>query len=120
MKVSYLILFIALIAYGNCFDISTITCIITNEKVQQQVINVYKAIQTEDFTTIITTAISAYYSVKDEIEKCFEPKPALRALEIQPVECARPDSYAKCKERCKGALHMICKKDCFNLWCLQF
>ena len=120
MKASYLILFIALIAHGNCFDISTITCIISNEKVQQQVVNVYKAIQTKDLKTIISSAIFAYYSVKDEIAKCFEPKPALRTLEIQPATCARPDSYAECKERCKGTLHMICKKDCFNLWCLQF
>ena len=120
MKATYLILFLAVFAYGNCFDIDTIKCIISNEKVQEQFMKVLEALKTKDMTTIITTVTTAYLSVKDEINKCLEPKPVLRALEVQPVECAKPESYAKCKERCKGMLNMICRKDCFNLWCLQF
>ena len=114
MKASYFLLFLALIAYGNCFDFSVITCIITNQNIQKQAINIYKAIQTKDITKIITTVISAYFSVKDDVEQCLEPKPALRAA----AECVRPELYSRCREKCKGMLHMICKKDCYNAWCL--
>ena len=114
MKSSYLFLFIALIAYGNCFDFSIITCIITNENIQQQAINIFKAIKTKDIPTIISTVISAYFSIKDDVMNCLEPKPALRAT----AECQKPELYARCKEKCTGMLHMICKKDCYNCWCL--
>ena len=120
MKSYYLILFVALIACSNCFDFSTLVCLITNEKIKNEAMKVYDAIQTQDIQNIIVTVWSAYLSVKDEFDKCLEPTPSLRALEVVAVPCSNEEEYGKCRERCTGMLNMLCKKDCYNLWCLNY
>ena len=115
MKSLLIITLIALVACGNFGEnaLDFIGCVLKNENIQTQAINLFNSFKTKDVSNIITTVISVYLSVKDDIKECLEPKPALRSL----YECINQKGYQKCREKCKGILHMICKRDCFNTWC---
>ena len=116
MKSLLIITLLALVACGNFGEnaLDFIGCVIKNENIKNQAVNLFNSFKTKDVSNIISTAIFAYLSVKDEIKECLEPKPAFRSLQA----CVNQKNYDNCRQRCKGMLHMICKKDCFNAWCL--
>ena len=116
MRSLLIITLVALVACGNFGEntLDFIGCVLKNENIKNQAVNLFNSFKTKDVSNIISTAIFAYLSVKDDIKECLEPKPALRTL----VECANKEGYNKCRKKCKGILHMICKRDCFNAWCL--
>jgi hypothetical protein len=43
-----------------------------------------------------------------------EKNPIFRALK----GCVNQKNYDRCRSTCHGMLHLICKKDCYNAWCL--
>ena len=120
MKFSLFIALIAIVSVGtNDYSLDVLTCILKNEKVYAQAIKIIDAIKTEDMSTIISTFLSSYEVLKEVISECTQEKPNFRALEeVKPIICANQERYDKCKANCKGMLHMICKKDCYNCWCL--
>ena len=116
MRSLLIITLVALVSCGNFGEnaLDFIGCVLKNENIKNQAVNLFNSFKTKDVSNIILTAVSVYFSVKDEIKQCLEPKPALRSLE----SCVNQQYYDNCRQRCKGMLHMICKKDCFNAWCL--
>ena len=99
-----LILFLIALVTGNNIKkekIDIIVCILKNEKVREEVLNVIKSFETKDFTKIISTVFSAYFVIKENVMNCINQK-----------------NYDRCRSQCKGMLHLICKKDCYNAWCL--
>ena len=116
MKYNLIILLITLVVGSNInerrFDI--FLCIVKNTKIQEQAINLFNSFKTGDISSIIPTVFSSYFIVKENVIQCFEEKPALRALS----ECVNQKYYDLCRSKCVGMLHMICKKDCYNCWCL--
>ena len=116
MRSLLIITLVALVACGNFGEnaLDFIGCVLKNENIKNQAINLFNSFKTKDVSNIILTAISAYFSVKDDIKECLEPKPTLRSLQ----SCVNQKYYDNCRKTCKGMLHMICKKDCFNAWCL--
>ena len=116
MRSLFIITLIALVACGNFGEnaLDFIGCVLKNENIKNQAVNLFNSFKTKDVSNIILTAVSVYFSVKDDIKECLEPKPTLRSLQ----DCVKREYYEKCRQRCKGMLHMICKKDCFNAWCL--
>ena len=118
MKSLLIITLVALVACGNFGEkaLEFIECVLKKENIKNQAVNLFNSFKTKDISNIISTGISAYLSVKDDIKECLEPKPALRSLAV----CGNQKLYDNCKKRCKGMLHMICKKDCFNAWCLNY
>ena len=116
MKTMLIITLVALVVCGNFGEnaLDFIGCVLKNENIKTQAINLFNSFKTKDISNIISTAISVYLSVKDDIKECLEPMPALRSL----GGCVNQKYYDNCRKRCKGMLHMICKKDCYNAWCL--
>ena len=116
MKLILTILLIALVTGSNVNKegIDIFLCILKNEKIQEEVIKVLKAFETKDISTIISTVFSAYFIVKENVMECIDEKPALRSLS----GCVNQKNYDLCRSKCKGMLHLICKKDCYNCWCL--
>ena len=116
MKSILIIALVALVACGNFENsvLDLVQCVLKNENIKEQALNVFKSFKTKDFPTIFSTIISAYLAVKDDVKECLTPKPSLRRLS----QCLHEDYYQRCRERCKGMLHMICKKHCYNCWCL--
>ncbi len=112
-----LILFLIALVTGNNIKkekIDIIVCILKNEKVREEVLNVIKSFETKDFTKIISTVFSAYFVIKENVMNCINEKPILRSL----TGCINQKNYDRCRSQCKGMLHLICKKDCYNAWCL--
>ena len=120
MKFGLIIALIALVSAGsNDYSLDVLECILKNEKIYDQAIKFIEAIKTEDMSTIISTFLSSYEVLKEVITECTQEKPSVRALdEVKPIVCANQERYDKCRANCKGMLHMICKKDCYNCWCL--
>ena len=120
MKFSLIIALIALVSVGsNDYSRDVIECILENDKIITQAMKIIEAIKTEDMSTIISTFLSSYEVLKEVINECTQKKPTFRALEeVKPIICANQERYDMCKAKCKGMLHMICKKDCYNCWCL--
>ena len=118
MKSFLIITLIALVACGNFGEnaLDFIGCVLKNENIRNQAVNLFKSFKKKDVSNIIATAVSVYLSVKDDIKECLEPKSTLRSL----AGCSNQEYYDKCKKKCKGMLNMICKKDCYNLWCLNY
>ena len=114
MKYNLIIILIVLVIGTSNNGLDIFACILKNEKIYEQAINIINSIQTKDFPTIISTLFSAYEVVKENVMQCIQEKPALRALGA----CVNQKYYDICKSTCKGMLHMICKKDCYNCWCL--
>ena len=115
MKVFFILTLIAFISCNNFETVSKfVTCLIQKENLMGQVQNIIKSFKTKDISTIFSTIFSAYLALKDDIMDCLKTKPTLRSLQ----NCERPDLYQKCKEKCEGPMHLLCKKDCFNCWCL--
>ena len=76
MKAVYLLLLISL---ASCLTLKEkIECFTENKNLLKQVFKVIESFKTKDITTIFTTALSAYYSVKDEIKDCLEGEPNLQ------------------------------------------
>ena len=90
------------------------SCILKNDKIYDQALNIANSILTNGISNIIETIFSAYEIVKENVLQCFQEKPALRAL----GGCVNQLYYDNCIAKCKGMLHLICKKDCYNCWCL--
>ena len=120
MKFGLIIALIALVsAESNDYSLDVLECILKNEKIYDQAIKFIEAIKTGDMSTIISTFLSSYEVLKEVITECTQEKPSFRALEeVKPIVCANQERYDKCRANCKGMLHMICKKDCYNCWCL--
>ena len=121
MKYCLLIALIALVSSSsNDYSLDVLACVLKNEKIYTQAIKIIEAIKTQDMSTIVSTFLSSYEVLKEVINECTQEKPTFRALEedVKPIVCANQARYDKCKSKCKGMLHMICKKDCYNCWCL--
>ena len=116
MKSTLIILLLVLFAGNNVNGelLDSLYCIFKNENIIEQALNIYKSFQTRDISKIISTVFSAYFVIEENVRQCFEEKPALRSL----TECVNPKYYELCRSKCQGMLHMICKKDCYNAWCL--
>ncbi len=116
MKFSLIIVLFALVAGTNTSNngLDIFLCILKNEKIYEQALNIIDSIQTKDVPTIISTLFSAYAVIKENVMECIEEKPILRTLS----GCVNQKYYDICISKCIGMLHMICKKDCYNCWCL--
>jgi len=116
MKPILTILLIALVTASNVNKKGNniFLCISKNEKIREEGIKVLKAFETKDISNIISTIFSAYFVIKENVMKCYDEKPALRSLK----GCVNQKNYERCRANCKGMLHLICKKDCYNAWCL--
>ena len=116
MKSLLIITLLALVSCGNFGEnaLDFIGCVIKNENIKNQAVNLINSFKTKDVSNIISTVISFYLSNKDDIKECLEPNPTLRAM----AGCVNQKNYDNCRQRCKGMLHLICKKDCYNAWCL--
>ena len=116
MKSLLIIILVALVACNNNRENAKefIECVLKNENIKNQTVDLFNSFKTKDVSNIISTAISFYLSVKDDIKECLEPNPTLRAM----AGCVNQKNYDNCRQRCKGMLHLICKKDCYNAWCL--
>ena len=111
------LLLLTLIVFTSCnsFEgISNFVKCLKKENIMEPVQNVIKSFKTKDISSIFTTLLSAFYALKDSIKNCLNAKPTLRKLQ----NCANPELYEKCREKCKGPMHLLCKKDCYNCWCL--
>ena len=114
MKFSLIILLLALVAGTNNNGFEILSCILKNDKIYDQALNIANSILTNDISNIITTIFSAYEVIKETVLQCFQEKQTLRAL----GGCVNQKYYDNCIAKCKGMLHLICKKDCYNCWCL--
>lgn len=116
MKPILIILLIALVTGNNIQKekIDIVLCILKNEKIKEEVINVIQAFETKDISNIISTVFSAYFVIQENVMNCINEKPTLRSL----TGCVNQKFYDRCRSKCHGMLHLICKKDCYNAWCL--
>ncbi len=114
MKSLLIIALVALVACNNYRENAKefIECVLKNENIKT--VDLFNSFKTKDVSNIISNAISFYLSAKDHLKECLEPKPNLRAM----AGCVNQKNYDNCRQRCKGMLHLICKKDCYNAWCL--
>ena len=80
MKSFLLIAILAIVACGSVEDriIEVVTCLVRNEKVKESVVNVVKALKTKDLSTIVSAAISAYRTAKDDVKQCLQFEPVLK------------------------------------------
>ena len=116
MKVLLIFTLLILTSCNNYLEKASdfLTCILKKENVIEQFLNVIKSFKTKDFSTIISTIFSAYLTVKDDVMECLNTKSTLRFLQ----NCINQEMNQKCRSKCKGPMHLLCKKDCFNCWCL--
>ena len=114
MKSLLIIALVALVACNNYRENAKefIECVLKNENIKT--VDLFNSFKTKDVSNIISNAISFYLSAKDHLKECLEPNPNLRAM----AGCVNQKNYDNCRQRCKGMLHLICKKDCYNAWCL--
>ena len=112
-----LILLLITLVTGNNIEkekIDIVLCILKNEKVREEVIKIIKSFETKDITKIIKTIFSSYPSIKEDVMNCVNKKP----IPIPETDCIKPKLHESCRSKCKGMLHLLCKKDCYNTWCL--
>ena len=107
------ILFIFLLSLVSCkTTLETIECVAKNEKVITQVVNVIKSFKTKNFGTIFQAVLEAFFTIKDEVQKCLkeEEEPLLKITkkyEYNPIE------LEKCKMMCGDYFYDYeCVKEC--------
>lgn len=111
MKSFLLIAILAIVACGSVEDriIEVVTCLVRNEKVKESVVNVVKAVKTKDLPTIVSAAVSAYRTAKDDVKRCLQFEPVLKGCGKQ---------YFTCVDHC-GPFDIFggCRKNCYTAYC---
>jgi hypothetical protein len=112
MKSFLLVAILAIVACGTVEDriLEIVTCLVRNEKVKENVVNVVKALKTKDLPTIVSAAVSAYGATKYEVKKCIDFEPVLTK------GCG--SQYLRCVNHCAWDIFGVCRKDCYNAYCL--
>ena len=116
MKSLLILTLIAIVACSNFEDqiLDVFQCLLKNERIKEQIPKIINSFKSKDVPTIISAVFSAYQTVKDDVKECFSSKKSLRNLQ----ECVNKEYFDICNKKCVGMLYLICKKDCYNAWCL--
>ena len=116
MKSLLIVTLIAIVACSNFEEqiLDVFQCLLKSESIKEQIPKVINSFKTKDVPTIISTCFSAYLAVKDDVKECLTSKKPLRNLQ----ECVNKKYFDICNKKCVGMLYLICKKDCYNAWCL--
>ena len=98
MKSIYLLILISFISSLTIKE--KIECFTKNENLLNQVVKVIDSFKTKDFKTILITALSAFYSVKDEIKDCLNGEPTLK-MTYCGYECRHATNKTECIDLCE-------------------
>ena len=109
------LLIFAILAIVSCVNyedrlIEVFTCLVKNKNIKDTVVNVVKAVKAKDIPTVISTVASSYSTVKDDIKKCLQFEPILKA------GCG--SKYLQCVQNCGFDPFGACKHDCYVAFCL--
>ena len=112
MKALLIFAILAIVSCGNFEDrlIEVFTCVVKNENIKDTVVNVVKAVKAKDIPTVISTVVSSYSTIKNDIKKCLEFEPTLKA------GCGT--KYLQCVQNCSFDPFGFCKHDCYVAFCL--
>lgn len=93
MKAILVLCLLACISCTSIFDVAL--CLLKHPKFKEEALNIYKAVQTKDFLTILNSAVNAFYTLKDvAMNECVEDEIVLKGI------CKHPIKYFKCLKEC--------------------
>ena len=111
MKALLIFAILAIVSCGNFEDrlIEVFTCVVKNKNIKDTVVNVVKAVKAKDIPTVISTVVSSYSTIKNDIKRCLEFEPILKG------GCGA--QYLKCISNCPIDIFGVCHNDCRVAFC---
>lgn len=118
MKSLLIIALLSLVASKTFEDhaIEIFSCLIRNENVKEQVVNVFKACKTKDLEIIFSAVTTAFFSIKDDVMECLEFEPILTNKWLNKI-CGK--KYKLCINNCPIDLLGNCPRNCFESFCFK-
>ena len=104
MKVVYLLVLISLVT--SLTTIEKIKCFTGNENLLDHIVKVIDAIKAKDFHKVLSTILSGYFSVKNEIEDCLNDEPNL-GMTYCAWKCRNDSDKRECIKRCENGGDLV-------------
>ena len=117
MKAIFFIFLLSLVCCNSTFD--TIKCLAKNEKIINQIVTVIDSFKTKDFGKIFQGLFEAFFSIKNEFEKCLkeEEEPVLKTPKSEPEPDNNPEELEECLKKCEILFdNHECIKECQELY----
>ena len=99
MKAIYLLVLISLVT--SLTTIEKIKCFTENENLLEHISKVIDAFKAKDFQKVLSTILSGYFSVKNEIKECLNDEPNLE-MTYCAFLCRKDKNKEECIERCEN------------------
>ena len=112
MKAIFILLLISL---ASCININEkIECFTKSENFFKEILKVVDSFKTADMNTIFITIISAYFSIKDEIQDCLNGEPNLK-MTYCGYKCSKAVNKPECIILCEKGEYEIVKVEPLNI-----